>query len=133
MKMMTLMMLTIKMFRFRWCVQVGLSTLRSSISVIPQDPVLFSGSIRANLDPFGDRHDDATLWEALRKAHLLRLVKALPRVSVSQGMHCRGPLPSLGNRRLLLAWGGCGYGPGHTFFEPVGMIIESSHPVGVRL
>lgn len=44
--------------------QVDLATLRTNISIIPQEPVLFSGTIRYNLDPFGARDDD-TLWKAL--------------------------------------------------------------------
>lgn len=42
-----------------------------------QDPTLFSGTIRSNLDPFG-AHDDAALWEALRKASLDASVRAHP-------------------------------------------------------
>ena len=38
--------------------------------VIPQDPLLFSGTIRSNLDPFG-AHDDLTLYDALRAACLV--------------------------------------------------------------
>ena len=42
-----------------------------------QDPVLFSGSLRMNLDPF-DRHLDYELWEALEHAHLKAFVDSLP-------------------------------------------------------
>ncbi|XP_026688054.1 multidrug resistance-associated protein 5-like, partial [Diaphorina citri] len=48
---------------------VELETLRSRLSVIPQDPVLFNGTIRYNLDPFGRCHD-TELWDALEKSHL---------------------------------------------------------------
>lgn len=44
--------------------KVGLSDLRSNISIIPQEPTLFSESVRYNLDPFG-KSDDLTLWTAL--------------------------------------------------------------------
>jgi ABC-type multidrug transport system fused ATPase/permease subunit len=43
---------------------VGLHTLRKSMTIIPQDPVLFSGTLRRNLDPFND-YPDSLLWEAL--------------------------------------------------------------------
>lgn len=48
---------------------LGLNEVRGRIAAIPQDPVLFSGSVRSNLDPF-DRYADADLWEALRLVNL---------------------------------------------------------------
>jgi ABC-type multidrug transport system fused ATPase/permease subunit len=48
---------------------IGLDALRSSIAIIPQDPVLFSGDLRSNLDSFGV-YTDAELYDAMKRAHL---------------------------------------------------------------
>eukprot|EP00005_Dracoamoeba_jomungandri_P014183 CAMPEP_0174262580 /NCGR_PEP_ID=MMETSP0439-20130205/13739_1 /TAXON_ID=0 /ORGANISM="Stereomyxa ramosa, Strain Chinc5" /LENGTH=1412 /DNA_ID=CAMNT_0015347351 /DNA_START=291 /DNA_END=4529 /DNA_ORIENTATION=- len=53
---------------------IGLDTLRSRLSIIPQDPTLFTGTIRSNLDPFNNYSDD-DIWDALKKVHLADAVK----------------------------------------------------------
>ncbi|KAF0311377.1 Multidrug resistance-associated protein 5 [Amphibalanus amphitrite] len=57
--------------------EVGLRQLRSNIAVIPQDPVLFTGTIRQNLDPF-DQSSDAQVWSALERSGLRSKVSQLP-------------------------------------------------------
>ncbi|PVD27618.1 hypothetical protein C0Q70_12784 [Pomacea canaliculata] len=56
---------------------IGLHDLRSRITILPQDPVLFSGTLRINLDPL-DQYSDDQIWKALESAHLKSFVEGLP-------------------------------------------------------
>ena len=53
---------------------IGLYDLRSRLSLVPQDPVIFTGSVRTNLAPFDDA-TDGSMWEALRQAGLEATVR----------------------------------------------------------
>ncbi|CAM9789450.1 unnamed protein product [Ectocarpus sp. 4 AP-2014] len=56
---------------------IGLAALRSRLTIIPQEPVLFSGSLRANLDPF-EVYTDEEVWDALEQASLAATVRRFP-------------------------------------------------------
>ncbi|KAJ7623378.1 P-loop containing nucleoside triphosphate hydrolase protein [Roridomyces roridus] len=79
--------------------QIGLHDLRSSISIVPQTPDLFEGTLRENIDPIGI-HDDVDIWAALGQAHLREYVEGLPDgldATVREG----GQSLSSGQRQLL--------------------------------
>ncbi|KAH1009382.1 hypothetical protein HUJ04_001743 [Dendroctonus ponderosae] len=78
---------------------LGLHTLRSRLTIIPQDAVLFSGSLRMNLDPF-DKHSDDEVWKSLELAHLKTFVQGLSsglNHEISEG----GDNLSVGQRQLV--------------------------------
>uniref|UniRef100_A0A8B9TSV5 Canalicular multispecific organic anion transporter 1 n=1 Tax=Anas platyrhynchos TaxID=8839 RepID=A0A8B9TSV5_ANAPL len=78
---------------------IGLHDLRQNLTIIPQDPVLFTGTLRMNLDPF-DQYTDEEVWKALELAHLKTYVQELPerlQHLVSEG----GENLSVGQRQLV--------------------------------
>ncbi|KAG0258860.1 Canalicular multispecific organic anion transporter 2 [Actinomortierella ambigua] len=80
---------------------LGLYDLRQHLAIIPQDPILFAGTLRENLDPFGES-SDADLWIALERAHLKSHIQTLPGGSgLSFEVSANGDNFSVGQRSLL--------------------------------
>ena len=82
--------------------QFGLFDLRSNLAIIPQEPIMFSGSLRSNLDPFEKLADEA-LWSAIKEVHLDTFIdvgstsRSLLDFVISEG----GTNLSVGQRQLI--------------------------------
>uniref|UniRef100_A0A8C7RZJ0 Si:ch211-221f10.2 n=1 Tax=Oncorhynchus mykiss TaxID=8022 RepID=A0A8C7RZJ0_ONCMY len=79
--------------------QIGLEDLRSKLSVIPQEPVLFIGTIRSNLDPW-NQYSDPQIWDALERSHIKEIISQLPH-SLQSEVTENGENFSVGERQLL--------------------------------
>uniref|UniRef100_A0A4W5KZC6 ABC-type glutathione-S-conjugate transporter n=1 Tax=Hucho hucho TaxID=62062 RepID=A0A4W5KZC6_9TELE len=78
---------------------LGLHDLRSRLTIIPQDPVLFSGTLRMNLDPF-ETFSDEEIWRVLELSHLKEYVGGLQE-GLTHGVSEGGENLSIGQRQLL--------------------------------
>uniref|UniRef100_A0A673LR56 Multidrug resistance-associated protein 4 n=1 Tax=Sinocyclocheilus rhinocerous TaxID=307959 RepID=A0A673LR56_9TELE len=79
--------------------EIGLHDLRQKMSIIPQDPVLFTGTMRKNLDPFS-QHSDRDLWNALEEVQLKAAVEELPN-KLETELAESGSNFSMGQRQLV--------------------------------
>ncbi|XP_071820242.1 ATP-binding cassette sub-family C member 4-like [Apostichopus japonicus] len=81
------------------CLELGLHDLRKQLSIIPQDPVLFKGSLRRNLDPFSN-HSDEVLWNAIRDVQLHHTLFNNP-AKLEMDVGTGGSNFSVGQRQLV--------------------------------
>ncbi|XP_006155294.1 multidrug resistance-associated protein 9 isoform X1 [Tupaia chinensis] len=78
---------------------VGLEDLRTKLTVIPQDPILFVGTVRYNLDPF-ESHTDEMLWQVLERTFMRDTIMKLPEKLQAEVTE-NGENFSVGERQLL--------------------------------
>ncbi|XP_030894481.1 multidrug resistance-associated protein 9 isoform X5 [Leptonychotes weddellii] len=78
---------------------IGLEDLRTKLTVIPQDPVLFVGTVRYNLDPF-ENHSDEMIWQVLERTFMRDTIMKLPEKLQAEVTE-NGENFSVGERQLL--------------------------------
>lgn len=78
---------------------IGVGDVRRAVAVIPQDPILFSGSIRYNLDPF-DEYTDAEIWNILEMTQMKSIIAEMPE-QLGAKVQEKGENFSVGQRQLL--------------------------------
>ncbi|XP_029471856.1 multidrug resistance-associated protein 5 isoform X1 [Rhinatrema bivittatum] len=78
---------------------IGLADLRSKLSIIPQEPVLFSGTVRSNLDPF-NQYSEVQIWDSLERTHMKECITQLPLKLESEVLE-NGDNFSVGEKQLL--------------------------------
>ena len=80
-------------------IDLNLQRARGVMSIITQDPILFNGSLRMNIDPF-DKHGDQEIWNALEEANLKVMVEKLPN-QLHEEIKEEGRNFSVGERQLI--------------------------------